>query len=193
MDRIFDVPENFFVNDVKADLHDPDTVYACVDDHKTGDYQPYVIKSTDRGRTWELMVGDLPEKHICWRIVQDHERKDLFFLATEFGIYCTLDAGEKWFKLGSGLPTIPFRDLEIQKRENDLVGASFGRSFYVLDDYSMLRDVDSELFDKKFHMFPVRRAFWYSQRDPIGGSKGYQGDSFYAAKNPDYGPFSTTT
>jgi hypothetical protein len=187
VDRIFDIPEYFFVNDIKADLHDPDTVYACVDDHKTGDYKPYVIRSTDRGRNWELMVGNLPEKHICWRIVQDHVRKDLFFLATEFGIFATVDAGENWFKLKSGLPTIPFRDLEIQKRENDLVGASFGRSFYVLDDYSMLQTATSEVFESKFHMFPIRRAFWYSPADPLGGTKGYQGDSFYSAKNPEYG------
>lgn len=186
-DRIFGVPEYFFVNDIKADLHDADTVYACVDDHKTGDYKPYVIKSTDRGRTWDLMVGNLPDKHICWRIVQDHVRSDLFFLATEFGIFCTLDAGKKWFELKSGLPTISFRDLEIQKRENDLVAASFGRSFYVLDDYSPLRDATPELFDSKFHMFPVRRAFWYVRSDALGGEKGYQGDSMFNAKNPDYG------
>ena len=187
VDRMFDVPENFFVNDIKADLHDADTVYACLDDHKTGDYKPYVVKSTDRGRSWELMTGNLPEKHICWRIVQDHERADLFFLATEFGIFCTLDAGEAWFKLGGGLPTIPFRDMEIQKRENDLVGASFGRSFYVLDDYSLLREATPEVFEESFHMFPIRRAFWYSQIDPIGGSRGYQGDSVYVASNPDFG------
>lgn len=188
VDKIFGVPEFFFVNDIKADLHDADTVYACVDDHKTGDYSPFVVKSTDRGRTWELMVGDLPENHICWRIVQDHVRKDLFFLATEFGIYSTLNAGEKWFKLSSGLPTISFRDLEIQKRENDLVAASFGRSFYVLDDYSPLREASPEVFsDSEFHMFPIRRAFWYVQNNDLGGEKGYQGDSLYNAKNPDYG------
>ena len=187
IERFFDVPNEAFVNDIKADLHDPDTVYACLDHHKTGDYKPYLIKSTDRGKTWTSMVGNLPEKHLCWRIVQDHEKAELFFLATEFGIFCTLDAGEKWFKLGGGLPTIPFRDLEIQKRENDLIGASFGRSFYVLDDYSLLRDATPELFDKKFHMFPIRRAFWYSQTSRIGGTRGFQGDSMYVAKNPDYG------
>ena len=188
VDKIFGVPEYFFVNDIKADLHDPDTVYACIDDHKTGDYSPYVVRSTDRGRTWEMMVGDLPEKHLCWRIVQDHVRKDLFFLATEFGIFCTLDAGESWFKLGAGLPTISFRDLEIQTRENDLVGASFGRSFWVLDDYSLLREATPELFSEKdFHVFPIRRAFWYVPKDPRGGVKGFEGDSIFTAKNPQYG------
>ncbi|MEM9825911.1 MAG: glycosyl hydrolase [Planctomycetota bacterium] len=187
VDRMFGVPEYFFVNDIKADLHDADTVYACVDDHKTGDYSPYVVKSTDRGRTWSIMNGDLPAKHICWRIVQDHVKKDLFFLATEFGIFATLDAGEKWFTLGGGLPTISFRDLEIQTRENDLVAASFGRSFYVLDDYSILRHATPEALDDDLHLFPVRRTFWYAQDDELGGEKGSQGDSLYNAKNPDYG------
>ncbi|MDF1844393.1 MAG: hypothetical protein P1U77_23395 [Rubripirellula sp.] len=187
IDRIFDVPEYFFVNDIKADLHDPDTVYACLDDHKTGDYSPYIVKSTDRGRTWELMVSDLPMNHICWRIVQDHVDKNLFFLATEFGIYATLNSGGKWFKLGGGLPTISFRDLEIQTRENDLVAASFGRSFYVLDDYSLLRHATEEALAEELHLFPVRRAFWYVQENMLGGRKGYQGDSLYNADNPDYG------
>ena len=185
--RIFDIPEFFFVNDIKADLHDPDTVYACIDDHKTGDYSPYVVKSTDRGRTWKPMVGNLPKKHICWRIVQDHVKKDLFFLATEFGIFATVNGGDNWFKLGNGLPTISFRDLEIQTRENDLVAASFGRSFYVLDDYSLLRNATKEALADDVHLFPVRRAFWYVQNNNLGGKKGYQGDSLFNAENPDYG------
>ncbi|MEM6689261.1 MAG: glycosyl hydrolase [Planctomycetota bacterium] len=187
IERIFDVPEFFFVNDIKADLYDPDTVYACIDDHKTGDYRPFVVKSTDRGRTWNLMVGDLPENHICWRLVQDHVKKELFFLATEFGVYATLNAGENWFKLGGGVPTISFRDLEIQTRENDLVAASFGRSFYILDDYSLLRHATEEALAEDFHLFPIRRTFWYIQEDKLGGKKGFQGDGLYRAENPDFG------
>ena len=186
-ERIFDVPDSFFVNDIKADLHDPDTVYACLDDHKTGDYRPFVVKSTDRGQTWKLIVGNLPAQHICWRIIQDHIDPNLLFLATEFGIFTTLNGGENWHKLRGGLPTISFRDLEIQRRENDLVAASFGRSFYVLDDYSLLRNVTEESLQDDLHLYPVRRAFWYVQENELGGVKGYQGDSFYRADNPDYG------
>ncbi len=188
VEKIFGVPQDFFVNDIKADLHDANTVYACVDDHKTGDYQPYVLRSTDRGQTWELMTGDLPDRHICWRLVQDHVRSDLFFLATEFGVFCTLNGGTNWFELSGGLPTISFRDLEIQKREGDLVAASFGRGIYVLDDYSLLREATPELFaDQAFYLFPIRRAYWYVQADSLGGEKGFQGDAMFNAKNPDYG------
>lgn len=187
VDQIYGVPENSFINDIKADLHDADTVYACLDNHKTGDYKPYLVKSTDRGRTWKSMVGDLPERHLVWRIVQDHERADLFFLGTEFGIYFTLGDSEKWTKL-QGAPTIPFRDLAIQKRDNDLVGASFGRSFYVLDDYTPLRHATAErLKDGSFNVFPIRPALWYNQADSLGGRKGFQGDSYYTADNPPFG------
>lgn len=187
VEQIYGVPEGAFVNDIKADMHDADTVYACLDHHKTGDYRPMLVKSTDRGRTWKSMVGDLPEKHLVWRIVQDHVQENLFFLATEFGIFFSIDAGEKWTKL-KGSPTISFRDLAIQKRENDLVGASFGRGFYVLDDYSPLRENSADkLKEDNFHIFPIRRALWYAQADSLGGRHGFQGDSFYSADNPPYG------
>ncbi len=188
VEKIFGVPENFFVNDIKADLHDPNTVYAVMDDHKTGDYQPYLAKSKDRGKTWELMTGDLPDRHLLWRIVQDHENPDLFFLGTEFGIYCTLNSGKNWHKLQSGAPAIPFRDLAVQTRENDLVGASFGRGIYVLDDYSPLRELNDKLLaDNELYLFPIRKALWYLPSDSLGGPRGFQGDSFFATPNPDFG------
>ncbi|MEL7499679.1 MAG: glycosyl hydrolase [Planctomycetota bacterium] len=187
VEQIYGIPEGSFINDVKADLHDADTVYACLDNHKQGDYQPLLVRSTDRGRTWKSMIGDLPDRHLVWRIVQDHEMSDLFFLATEYGIFFSRNAGENWSKL-KGSPTISFRDLAIQKRENDLVGASFGRSFYVLDDYSPLRHADAEnTKDDSFHVFPIRDALWYPQADSLGGRYGFQGDRFYSADNPPYG------
>ncbi len=188
VNKVFGVPENFFVNDIKADLHDENTVYAVMDDHKTGDYQPYLAKSTDRGKTWELMVGDLPDRHLLWRIVQDHVNPELFFLGTEFGIYCSFNSGKNWHKLQAGAPAIPFRDLAIQTRENDLVGASFGRGIYVLDDYSPLRELNDQLLsDHELYLFPVRKALWYLPSDSLGGPKGFQGDSFFATPNPEFG------
>ena len=187
IDRIYGVPEMAFVNDVKADLHDENTVYAALDNHKYGDYKPYLMVSHDKGVTWDSMNGDLPDRHLTWRIVQDHEKPELFFLATEFGIYFTLNSGENWMKVAGG-PTISFRDLAIQKRENDLVGASFGRSFYVLDDYSPLREATPELFkDNEFHMFPIRTALWYIEADRLGGRRGFQGDNYFIADNPPFG------
>ena len=191
IDKLPGVPDRFFVNDIKADLHDPDTVYVVVDDHKSGDFSPYVLKSENRGKSWKSIAGNLPERHILWRIVQDHEKPGLLFLGTEFGVFFTVNGGGAWTKLKGGAPNIPLRDLAIQKRENDLVGATFGRSFYILDDYSPLRSVTADMLTNDTVLFPVRRTHWYVPKRPLGcseeGCKGSQGDDFYVAPNPPFG------
>jgi photosystem II stability/assembly factor-like uncharacterized protein len=185
-------PATAFVNDIKADLFDANTVYVCLDNHKFGDYKPYFYKSTDKGKSWKKMTTNLPETTLVWRMVQDHVNKNLMFLATEFGIYTSIDGGSKWHQLKGGLPTISFRDLAIQKRENDLVGASFGRGFYVLDDYSPLREVTEESMNKEAHLFPIKDVWWYIPRPVLSfDEKGSQGASHYVAPNPDFGAIIT--
>ena len=191
LDKLPGVPDRFFVNDIKADLHDPDTVYVVVDNHKAGDFKPYILKSENRGRSWKSIVGNLPERHLLWRVVQDHVKPGLMFVGTEFGVFFTVDGGGNWTKLKGGAPNIPFRDLVIQTRENDLVGATFGRSFFVLDDYSALRMVDDRLLKEGNELFPVRTARWYVPRNPLGcggeNCTGSQGDSYFTAPNPAFG------
>ncbi len=182
------VPDTAFVNDIKADLFDADTAYVCLDNHKYGDFKPYVLKTTDRGVTWTSIAGSLPDRHLVWRLVQDHVKKELLFLATEFGIFFSVDGGDAWTKLSGGVPTISFRDLAIQRRDNDLVGASFGRGFYVFDDYSPLREVSEAALEKEATLFPVRETPWYMEQRPLGGSgQASQGTSFYIADNPPFG------
>ena len=190
IDRFFDVPDHAFVNDIKADRHDSDTVYVCMDDHKSGDFKPYLLRSKDRGKTWESMVGDLPDRHLVWRLEQDHVAPNLFFLGTEFGVFVSLDAGTKWIKLSGGMPNIPVRDLAIQKRENDLVCATFGRSFYVLDDYSPLRDVSTALDSKaEGKLFSPRKTPWFVESGVF--PRDFLGDNFYTCANPDFGTLMT--
>ena len=182
------VPDTAFVNDIKADLFDVDTVYVCLDNHKYGDFKPYLMKSTDRGRSWKSIAGDLPDRHLVWRLVQDHVKPSLLFTATEFGIFFTVDGGGKWIRLPGGVPTIAFRDIAIQRRENDLVGASFGRGFYVLDDYTPLRQISEEAMEQEAILFPVRKAQWYFERRPLGDDgQASQGGAYYIADNPPFG------
>ena len=168
-----------FVNDIKADLYDPNTVYVSLDNHKEGDLSPYLFKSNDLGESWESISNNIPDRTLIWRFVQDHVNKNLFFLATEFGIYTSLNAGQNWQKL-PGTPTISFRDIVIQERENDLVGASFGRGFFVLDDYSALREMTEENLSKKGKLFKPRDAKLFKPRNSLGNT----GGQFYIAKNP---------
>ena len=151
-------PKRAYVNDIKADLHDENTVYVALDNHKTGDYASYLYVSKNKGKSWKSISSNLPKNHYVWRIVQDHVKPELLFIGTEFGLFFSPNAGETWKQLKSGLPTISFRDLAIQKRENDLVAASFGRSFYILDDYSFLREVDQDLLEEEAKLFPLRAA-----------------------------------
>lgn len=183
-----DVPKTAFVNDIKADLFDANTVYIVLDNHKFGDLNPYLLKSTNRGKSWKSIKGNLPERTLIWRIVQDHVKPNLLFTATEFGIFFTIDSGNKWTKLTGDVPTISFRDLAIQRRENDLVGASFGRSFYILDDYTVLRHVSEKQLKKEATLFPTRKAWWYIPRPKLSFSpKGSQGAAYFTAPNPPFG------
>jgi photosystem II stability/assembly factor-like uncharacterized protein len=182
------VPESAFVNDIKADLFDASTVYVVLDDHKAGNFKPYIFKSTDNGTTWSSISSNLPERNLLWRVVQDHEKPELMFVATETGIWFTIDAGSKWHQLKGGLPVISIRDLAIQKRENDLVAASFGRGFFILDDYSALRHVSEKQLQEKATLFPLRDALWYIPRQLLGDDKkASQGDAYYVADNPPFG------
>ena len=176
------VPERSFVNDIKADLHDENTVYVVLDNHKEGDFNPYVFKSTDKGKTWSSISANLPKRTLLWRIVQDHIDPNLLFIATEFGVYTSLNGGGNWQKL-PGTPNMAFRDLTIQKRENDLVAASFGRGFYILDDYSALRQMNTKALSADAALFETRPAKWFVPRSNLGNT----GADFYIADNPTYG------
>ncbi|MCU0710179.1 MAG: hypothetical protein MUF23_18030, partial [Pirellula sp.] len=182
-----DVPEFGYINDIEADLHDDNTVYVAVQNHKRGDFRPYILKSTDRGNNWQEITGNLPQRGSVYTLKQDHVNPKLLFCGTEFGCYFTVDGGEKWVAIKSGLPTIAIRDMEIQRRENDLVLASFGRGFFILDNYSPLRDLKPELLESN-HIFPIKKGLMFQTVAPMGVSdKGFQGANFYTAPNPDYG------
>lgn len=181
--KIKGLPSLPFVNDVRADLFDANVVYAALDNHKNGDYKPYIIRSKNKGKTWRLINGDLPKNLLIWRLVQDHVNKDLLFAATEYGIYFTINGGVNWIQLKGGVPTISFRDITIQRGENDLVGGSFGRGIFILDDITPLRNFNSSMLSEEMTLFPIKTAFWYKQSNRVGS----QGGAEYVAKNPPFG------
>ena len=176
------LPARSFVNDIKADLYDVNTVYVALDNHKEGDFNPYLYKSSDKGLTWKSISNNIPKRTLVWRMVQDNVKKNLLFAATEYGVYTSLNGGDSWQKL-PGTPTISFRDITIQKRENDLVAASFGRGFFVLDDYSALREFTESNLNQKGKLFSPRPAKWFVPRSNTGNT----GADYYFAKNPEFG------
>ena len=182
------VPEFTYVNDLIASNHDRNVAYATFNNHKSGDFKPYVYKTTDAGKSWSSITSNLPERGTVYAIAEDHVNPDLLFVGTEFSVFFTIDGGKSWKKLSAGLPVIAVKDIEIQKRENDLVLATFGRGFYVMDDYTPLRHLSTEVSEKEAHIFPIKDGRMFTQSSRIGGGpKGFQGETFFATPNPSVG------
>lgn len=181
------VPSNTRVNMISASLHDENVVFATLNNHRSGDFKPYIMKSVDKGKTWKSISGNLPEAGAAFAIRQDHVNPDLLFAGTEFGCYFSNNGGTNWTKL-AGLPTVAVYDIDIQQRENDLVVATFGRGFYVLDDYSPLRTMTKETMDKEANLFPIKDALHYIPSAPLGlRGTGSQGADMWFAENPAFG------
>lgn len=181
------VPEYTYVSDIFSSPLDENTVFASFDNTLRDDFKPYILKSTDKGQSWKSISGNLPLRGAVHTVIQDHINPQLLFAGTEFGCFFSIDGGESWIQLKAGLPTISIKDMVVQKRENDLVLASFGRGFFILDDITPLRTVSKELLEKNGFLFPVKDALMFIQSD----GKDSQGSTEYAAKNPDFGAIFT--
>lgn len=185
------IPDSTYVSDLEPSPTDADTVYAAFNNMKMGDFKPYLLKSTDRGKTWTSIAGDLPERGSVWTVAQDWVNPSLLFAGTEFGLYFSTDGGRKWIKLES-LPVTAVRDIALHRRENDLVIATFGRGFWILDDYSLMRTIKPEALEQEAEIFPVKQAAMYIESSPLGlPGKGFQGSAYYTATNPPFGAIFT--
>ncbi|MDF1696119.1 MAG: glycosyl hydrolase [Saprospiraceae bacterium] len=192
VERFSGVPENTYVNSVYCSQHDASVIYAAFNNHKKGDFKPYIYKSSDKGKTWKSISNNLPERGSVYAIEEDHVDPNLIFTGTEFGVFFSNDSGMNWKQLKAGVPTIAVRDLAIQKRENDLVLGTFGRGFYVLDDYSALRSINNESLEGEAMLFSVRDPLAFEQSTPLGlPGKAMSGDSYYSAE--DLGPVAMIT
>ncbi len=182
------VPANSYVSDLAPSPHDDQTLYAAFDNHKVGDFKPYLLRSGDRGRSWVSIAGDLPARGTVHTVIEDPAKPGLLYCGTEFGLFFTPDGGKRWVQLKGGLPTIAVRDLEIQQREGDLVVATFGRGFYVLDDLTPIRKATEELLTSEAALLPVKSAWMYIPAKPLGlRDKAFQGEAFFTAPNPPFG------
>ena len=182
------VPDTTQVAHVTPSRHEPNTVFAAFDNHMSGDYKPYLLKSTDLGRTWTSIAGNLPEKGTVYVVIDDPKDASMLYAGTEYGAYFSRDGGAHWMRLRGGLPTIQVRDMAIHSREDALVLATFGRGFYVLDDLAALRALTPQVLAQSAALLPVARAPLYIEYGPLGGrGASFQGASFYTADNTPFG------
>jgi hypothetical protein len=177
------------VTDVFASPRDSNVIFASFNHWQFGDFNPYIARSADRGRTWTNITGDLPPLHDVWAIAQDHVNGNLLFAGTEFGLFFSVDAGTHWVALRGNMPPTQIRDMDIQQRENDIVMGTFGNGFWVLDDYSPLREVTAATMGEEARMFPLRHAYqyqgWGVAQDGAAGLATIGGN--YTTPNPPSG------
>jgi photosystem II stability/assembly factor-like uncharacterized protein len=182
------LPEYARIHHIISSNFDKLVAYAACHHFTGGDYKPYLYKTTDGGKNWFLINSNLPEKGSTYSIAEDHVDRNLLFIGTQFGVYFTNDGAKEWIPLTNGIPPACVMDLDIQRRENDLVVSTFGRGVYILDDYSPLRYCLEETLNKEAEIFPVKDAVMFIPSNPFGfRGVAFQGANFFSAPNPEVG------
>ncbi|MCB1050777.1 MAG: glycosyl hydrolase [Acidobacteria bacterium] len=184
LDKFPAIPDMTYVQALAFSKHERNTLYAAFNNHKRGDFKPYLLVSRDLGKTWKSLTTGLDARGSIYALALDSEQANLMFCGTEFGLSVSLDGGQKWLPWKAGLPPVAIRDIALQENHGDLVLASFGRGFFVLDDYRVLRNLSTE----NSALLQAGPALQYVPRLPLGlRDKAFQGESFFAAPNPPYG------
>ena len=179
------VPETTYVSRVAFSRHNEGTIYASLDGHRSNDFKPYVLKSSDYGRTWTSITGNLPGEGSVQVVREHHRERNLLFVGTEYGVFFTADGGTHWTRLGSGIPTVPVHDIAIQERENDLVVGTHGRGVFILDDVTPLEHLARAKSSAVAYLFPIQNA---SMVLPDASRSSGMGSSGYTGQNPAAGP-----
>ncbi len=170
---------------IEPSRFDAGSAYIAVDLHQVADFAPYVYKTTDYGESWISVSSDVPESVSSYVHVvrEDPVRKGMLYIGTDNAVYFSLDDGEHWNHLQTGLPPVPVYWLTIQERFSDLVLGTYGRGFYILDDVTPLRNLDADVLASDAHVFPPRAAYRFQDVTAIAAEPG----SHVTGVNPPYG------
>jgi photosystem II stability/assembly factor-like uncharacterized protein len=175
-----ELPDWGTVECIEPSPHDANTAYLVVDNHRMDDYRPHVWKTTDFGKTWTRITVGLDAGTHCNAVREDPKKKGQLYLGTERGIMVSTDGGGSWASLQLNLPTVPVHDLQV--KDNDLVVGTHGRSLWILDDLTVVRNWKPALAEKAFHLYDVQPATKWA----LGGG-GIFPNRATSTRNPDYG------
>lgn len=179
------VPAGTYVSRIEPSRFDSLTFYVSYDNHRRGDFTPYVFMTRDGGRSFTSIAGNLPTggPDYVYVIREDTKNPHLLFVGTDVGVYASLDKGTTWTKFMTGLPTTPVLDLVIHPRDGELVAATHGRSFWIVD-ISALQQVDAKVAAAPAHLFKPRTAFQWGEK-PFNGES--VGQNLFQVPSPQYG------
>ncbi|MEO8576333.1 MAG: glycosyl hydrolase [Gemmatimonadales bacterium] len=183
------VPDMTYVSRVVASAHNEGTVYATFDGHRSNDFKPYVLRSTDYGKTWTSIASNLPVSSV--QVIREHPRApSLLFAGNEIGAYYSGNGGRAWSKLQYNLPTVPVHDIKVQARENDLIIGTHGRGIFIIDDITPLERLADADRAANMYLFPVKPALLFNYNGSFPGGErgsGSLGERSYSAPNPPFG------
>ncbi len=177
-----DMPEWIQINSIDASPHDAGTAYVAATMYKSDDFRPYLYKTSDYGKTWKKIVNGIPNTAFTRVIREDPNRKGLLVAGTEFGLYISYDDGESWKPFQLNLPITPVTDVAFHKREQEMVVATQGRAFYVLDDMPLLYQLNGGAPTGDAHLFKPKDAYRFGAGGRGGGGGGR--GSAAAGENP---------
>jgi hypothetical protein len=178
---------NAWIPTVDASHSDAGTAWVAADHHQDDDYSPYAYVTTDYGKTWKSVIGDLPVKAAWVHVVREDPRnKNLLYIGTEMGVYASWDRGAHWTSLRGDLPIVPVRDIQVHPRDNDLLLATHGRGLYILDDITALQQLAAARGEEAV-LFDIRPAVRWNMWNKDGNN----GQKQWAGANPPEGALIT--
>ena len=182
-DRLPGLPPMAWINTIEVSTHDPATAYIAVNNYRNDDYDNYIYKTTDGGMSWTSIVGDLPAERVARTLREDPRNPDLLYLGTELGLFISINGGRNWVELKSNMPTLPFNDLVVHPRDNDLVLGSHGRGIWILDNLNALQEMTPAVLRQEAALFtiPTAELINYTREG------GHRGDIFFRGENPPRG------
>ena len=182
------IAANSPVSHVEPSHASAQVAYVTFDRHMMDDFRPYIFKTTDGGKTWQNISGNLPAKAYLQVLREDPKNPNLIYAGTELGLFGSYDGGRQWIPLNlKNKPNVAVHDIVVHPRENDLIVATHGRSIWILDDATPVQQLDAQLLERPAHLFPVRPALRFATRFSRYGI----GDKIFTGPNPSYGSLIT--
>ncbi len=177
------IPDKIWVSRVEASHHHKGTAYVTFDNHRFDDMKPYVFKTTDFGKTWKNISGNLPEKYSVYVIREDFTNPNLLFVGTEAAVHYSIDGGNSWDRLMKDMPSVAIHDLVIHPRDADLVAGTHGRSIWICDDITPLRQINTNILEKELHLFESRKSTKWLKMNLGRTQPAFE----FRGENPPYG------
>ena len=182
-DQLAGLPKETWINTFEPSTHVAGTAYVAINNYRNNDFNNYIYKTTDYGKSWTSVEGDLPANRVARTLREDPRNPNVLYLGTEIGLFYSNNGGNNWVELKSNMPTLPFNDLVIQARDNDLVLGTHGRGVWILDNINALQEMTPDVLSKQAALFSIGDAEMIN----YNREGAHTGDMYYRGENPEFG------